>query len=62
MTKRTTPTQKEMAQRLTRLKAFGEVLILAIALKFLFNWAFQKLGIDLHFETYEIALIWLFCV
>ena len=51
-----------MAQRLTRLKAFAEVLVLAIVLKFLFNWIFSKLGVDLHFETYEIALIWLFCV
>ena len=62
MTKRTTPTQKAMAQRLTRLKAFGEVLDLAIALKFLLNWVFDKVGLDLHFQTYEIALIWLFCV
>ena len=51
-----------MAQRLTRLKAFGEVLVLAIALKFLLNWVFDKAGVDLHFQTYEIALIWLFCV
>jgi len=62
MTKRTTPTQKAMAQRVTRLKAFGEVLVLAITLRFVFNWVFQLLGINLHFETYEIALIWLFCV
>lgn len=62
MTKRTTPTQKAMAQRVVRLKAFGEVLVLAITLRFVLNWVFQTLGINLHFETYEIALIWLFCV
>jgi len=62
MTKRTTPTQKAMAQRVTRLKAFGEVLVLAIVLRFVINWIFKMCGIDLHVEVYEIALIWMFCV
>lgn len=62
MTRRQSPAQKAMTQRLARLKAFGEVLALAIVLRFALNWIFKTCGIDLHVEVYEIALIWLFCV
>ena len=62
MTRRQTPTQKAVNLRLTRLRSFAEVLLLAIVMRFAINWIFKTCGVDLHVEVYEIALIWLFCV
>jgi hypothetical protein len=58
MTRRKAP----INHRLIRLRAFAEVLALAIVLRFGLNALFKACGIDIHVEVYEIALIWLFCV
>ena len=60
--RRQTPSQKAVTQRITRLKAFSEVLVLAVVIQFVVNWLFKVCGIDLHVAVYEVALIWLFCI
>jgi len=59
MTRRTKETQ--LQNKVARVKAFSEVLIMSLLIQSVFNFVSEKLGIQLRLAVYETALIWMFC-
>lgn len=49
-------------RRRKRLQAFGEVIAISLVIQALANFAFERCGLDIRLATYEVALIWLFCI
>jgi hypothetical protein len=62
MRKKTATFSSALIDKKKRLQAFAEVLCIALAIQAIVNFIFQRAGIDIRLATYEVALIWMFCV